>query len=113
MLNVLKAFVGIVVSCFGIGFSSVLPEFLDLVLVAIFVVMDLIGIFFVLKYSTSDLWGVFYTFSPSLALIEVIRRNVFISEAIPRMVLVSLEYSFVLVLLGLLVYSVILCLKKI
>lgn len=113
MLNVLKSFLGIVVSCLGIGFSTVFPGVLDLVLTAIFVVLDLVGVFFVLKYSKSDLWGVFCTFCPSLALTEVIRENIFISGLGTKTILLSLECSFLLVLLGLLVYSVILCLKKV
>jgi len=113
MFNVLKSFLGIVVSCFGIGYSLIIPGFFDLLLVALFVILDLIGIFFVLKYSKSDLYGVFYTFCPSLVLTEVIRENVFIMGIEAKMVFLSLEYSFVLVLLGLLVYSAMLCLKKI
>ena len=112
MLNVLKSFVGIVVSCFGIGYSLIIPSFFDLLLVALFVILDLIGIFFVLKYSKSDLYGVFYTFCPSLVLTEMIRENVFIAGIEAKMVFLSLEYSFVLVLLGLLFYSAFLCLKK-
>ena len=38
--------------------------------------------------------------------------NIFISEIGTKTILLSLECSFILVLLGLLVYSVILCLKK-
>lgn len=113
MLNVLKSFVGIVVSCFGIGFSMAVPGSFDLILASIFVVMDLIGVFLVLKYSRSDLLGVFYTFLPSLTLIEVIRENVFVIGIETKMVLLSLECSFILVLLGLLIYSAILCLKRI
>ncbi len=113
MLNVLKAFVWIVVSCFGIGFSVVLPGFLNLILIIIFGVLDSIGVFLVLKYSKSDLWGVFYTFCPSLTLAEVIRGSVFINGTISRVILLSLEYSFISVLFGLLVYSVFLFIKKI
>lgn len=113
MLNVLKSFVGIVVSCFGIGFSMAVPGFLDLILASIFVVLDLIGVSLVFKYSRSDLLGVFYTFLPSLTLIEVIRENVFVMGIETKMVLLSLECSFILVLLWLLVYSMFLCLKKI
>ena len=113
MLNVLKSFVGIVVSCFGIGFSMAVPGFLDLILASIFVVLDLIGVSLVFKYSRSDLLGVFYTFLPSLTLIEVIRENVFVMGIETKMVLLSLECSFILVLLWLLVYSMFLCLKKV
>lgn len=113
MLNVLKSFVGIVVSCFGIGFSMAVPGSFDLILASIFVVIDLIGVFLVLKYSRSDLYGVFYTFCPSLVLTEMIRENVFIMGIEAKMVFLSLECSFILVLLGLLIYSAILCLKRI
>lgn len=112
MFNVLKAFLGIILSCFGIGFSMVFPSVVDFVLSAIFVALDLVGVFFVWRYSKSDLFGVFCTFIPSLALTEVIRENIFISEIGTKTILLSLECSFILVLLGLLVYSVILCLKK-
>ncbi len=113
MINVLKSFLGIVVSCFGIGLSMAVPGFFDLVLAAIFVVLDLIGIFLVLKNSKSDLLGVFYTFCPSLMLIEVIRDNVFLMGIEAKMVMLSLECSFVLVLIWLLIYSAFLCLKKV
>lgn len=113
MINVLKSFLGIVVSCFGIGLSMAVPGFFDLILAAIFVVLDLIGIFLVLKNSKSDLLGVFYTFCPSLMLIEVIRDNVFIMGIEAKMVMLSLECSFVLVLIWLLIYSAFLCLKKV
>ena len=113
MLNVLKSFVGIVVSCFGIGFSMAVPGFLDLILASIFVVLDLIGVSLVFKYSRSDLLGVFYTFLPSLTLIEVIRENVFVMGIEAKMVMLSLECSFVLVLIWLLIYSAFLCLKKV
>jgi hypothetical protein len=113
MINVLKSFLGIVVSCFGIGLSMAVPGFFDLVLAAIFVVLDLIGIFLVLKNSKSDLLGVFYTFCPSLMLIEVIRDNVFLIGIEAKMVMLSLECSFVLVLIWLLIYSAFLCLKKV
>ena len=113
MLNVLKSFVGIVVSCFGIGFSMAVPGSFDLILASVFVVMDLIGVFLVLKYSRSDLLGVFYTFCPSLMLIEVIRDNVFLMGIEAKMVMLSLECSFVLVLIWLLIYSAFLCLKKV
>ena len=112
MLNVLKAFLGIVVSCVGIGFSISLPEILNLVLIGIFVMLDLVAVFFVLKFSRSDLFGVFCTFFPSLAFAEVIRENIFIVNIEAKTLLISLEYTFILVLLGLLVYSVILSLKK-
>ena len=112
MSKVLKSFLAIVVSCFGIGLSMSLPGFLNLILVGIFVMLDLIGIFFVLKYSRSDLWGVFYTFFPSLALIEIIQWDGLIVGFYAKMVLVSLEYSFISVMVGLLILSVILSLRK-
>lgn len=112
MFNVLKAFLGIILSCFGIGFSVTFPSVVDLILSAIFVVLDLVGIFFVWRYSKSDLCGVFCTFIPSLALTEVIRENIFIAGVGAKTILLSLECSFILVLIGLLVYSVILCLRK-
>ncbi|MBR4633610.1 hypothetical protein IKO50_01260 [bacterium] len=89
------------------------PGSFDLILASIFVVIDLIGVFLVLKYSRSDLYGVFYTFCPSLVLTEMIRENVFIMGIEAKMVFLSLECSFILVLLGLLIYSAILCLKRI
>ena len=112
MFNVLKSFLGIVLSCLGIGFSMVFPSVVDLILSAIFVALDLVGVFLVWRYSKSDLCGTFCTFCPSLALTEVIRRNIFIAGVETKTILLSLECSFILVLLGLLVYSVILCLKK-
>jgi len=112
MVNVLKAFLGIVLSCLGIGFSMAFPSVIDLIVSAIFVALDLVGVFFVWRYSKSDLFGVFCTFCPSLVLAEVIRENIFISGVENKTIFLSLECSFVLVLIGLLVYSVVLCLRK-
>ena len=112
MFNVLKYFFVIIVSCFGLGLSVSFPELCYLVLAAIFLVLDLVGVFLVLKCSRSDLFGVFCTFCPSLVLTEIIRENVFIVGAEAETMLLSMEYSFVLVLIGLLIYSVILFLRK-
>ena len=112
MVNVLKYFFVIILSCFGIGLSVTFPGFCYFVLTAIFVMLDLVGISFVLRYSKSDLCGTFYTFCPSFVLTEVIRENMFIAEAETKTTLLSLECSFILVLVGLSVYSVILCLRK-
>lgn len=113
MLNVLKSFLAIVVSCFGIGFSISLPQFINLFLVAVFVVLDLIGVYFVLKYSKSDLLGSFYTFFPSLTFTEMINSDGLLMGLSAKTVLLALECSFILVLIGLLIYSAVLCLKRI
>ena len=112
MLNVLKAFLGIIVSCIGIGFSIGLSEFFGTMLATVFVMSDLVAVFFVLKFSKSDLFGVFCTFCPSLAFAEVIRENIFIAGLEARALLISLEYTFTLVLIGLLILSVVLSLRK-
>ena len=112
MLNVLKSFLAIVVSCFGIGFSISLPQFINLFLVVVFVVLDLVGVCFVLKYSKSDLLGSFYTFFPSLTFTEMINADGLFIGLGAKTVLLALKYSFIVVLLGLLVSSVILILKK-
>ena len=113
MLNVLKAFLCIVVSCFGIGFSMNFLGVFSLVFTTIFIIADLVGIFFVWRYSKLDLWGVFYTFVPSLVVVSMIYGDGYLMAADTKIVLLSLEYSFVLVLVWLLVYSLFLGLKKV
>lgn len=113
MLNVLKAFLCIVVSCFGIGFSMNFLGVFSLVFTTIFIIADLVGILFVWRYSKLDLWGVFYTFVPSLVVVSMIYGDGYLMAADTKIVLLSLEYSFVLVLVWLLVYSLFLGLKKV
>lgn len=113
MGNVLKGFVGIIFSCFGIGISIQLPTFLQLISLIFFVITDIWGLYCVWSHSRYNMWGVFCTFFPSFVFVVMIHSQYFIYENGTNLLLFSLECSFALSLSIILVWWAVILYEKI
>lgn len=113
MNNLLKGFLGIIFSCFGMGLSMQLADLLQLLLVFIFIVIDAIGISYIWLHSRNYLWDVFYTFCPAFATVKLVHFEYPFIVSGTDFMFFSLEYSFVLALLGILGWWVVLLYERI
>lgn len=113
MNNLLKGFLGIIFSCFGMGLSMQLADLLQLLSIVIFIVIDAVGISHIWLHSRNNLWGVFYTFFPFLVIPKWLHFEYPFIENSADTMLISLEYSSILVLFGILGWWIVLLFEKI